>query len=243
MENKIWGNYRKSIVQGDEEFYISLHEKDMEVVSQRISNCVDHDVVKKCVDVGCGPGELLSKLKSKLHDNVEFIGVDISASQIEEAKLRYSDIEFYLQDGSDFLETLPDNSISLITCVDVLEHLSLPDLLRMAGTAKAKLKPGGYMFIRVPNGIAPMNPIVYGDLTHQRAYTPQSLNQLAQMSGLEVLQIDGQYFEGKSKFGILRSLIMKFILYPIISLILIALYGNRCGRHYSANLYAVFAKR
>jgi 2-polyprenyl-3-methyl-5-hydroxy-6-metoxy-1,4-benzoquinol methylase len=242
MEDKVWENYRKSIVQGDAAFYISLHEKDMQVVSKRIFDSVDHGLIKTCVDVGCGPGELLNKLKSKFDKNVQFLGVDISASQIEEANHRYGDIEFHLQDGTDYLESLPDESVSLITCVDVLEHLSLEDLLKMTSVAKAKLSPGGYLFIRVPNGIAPMNPIVYGDLTHQRAYTPQSLNQLAQISGLEVAQIDGQYFEGKSKFGFLRSVIMKFILYPAISLILIALYGNICGRHYSANLYAIFRK-
>ena len=83
MEEKIWKDYRASIIQGEN--YVDMHQRDMQVVSRRISTLLETEKGPLCIDIGCGPGELLDQLKKKLDLEAKFIGVDISASQISEA--------------------------------------------------------------------------------------------------------------------------------------------------------------
>lgn len=121
--------------------------------------------------------------------------------------------------------------------IGVGEHLDLNDLISKFSECERVLSKNGVIFIRVPNATAINNPILYGDLTHKRAFTIQSLNQLANFSNLSINLFDGVYFENKRIFGFVRELIMYIFYYPFLKLFYRLVYGDKIGGHYSANVY------
>ncbi len=72
-------------------------------------------------EVGCGSGEILVQLSSKLPSKTNFIGFDISPDAINIAKKKEtSQIKFELKDISDFELNQP---VDLILIMDVIEHV------------------------------------------------------------------------------------------------------------------------
>jgi hypothetical protein len=68
--------------------------------------------------------------------------------------------------------------------MEVLEHLTPPELLACLDAVAAALVPGGLLVVHVPNAevIFGMS-IRYGDLTHETAFTSTSMNQLLRATG------------------------------------------------------------
>ena len=85
---------------------------------------------KTVVDVGCGTGQS-SHLLAPYFENV--IGIDVSASQIAQAKVKYPNIEFRTGPAED-LSFLEDASVSLITVAQAYHFLDkevfLPEVQR-----------------------------------------------------------------------------------------------------------------
>ena len=77
-----------------------------------------------------------------------------------------------------------DASLAAIIAVDVFEHFSRDELVRLAPLLHAALQPGGRLLVQTANG-AGLFPaqVIYGDLTHMTIFTPQSLEQLLRASG------------------------------------------------------------
>jgi SAM-dependent methyltransferase len=138
----------------------------------------------KIIDLGCGHGTLVQYLR-KLGYN-QAIGVDHSGSQVSAIPH-----EAVLQcDVFAFLEQTEDSSVDAFCCIDLLEHLTRDQLIEIARRIARCLKPGGIWLIHVPNGGALFGGrIRYGDLTHETAFTVESLNQLAKHSKLRLHSI------------------------------------------------------
>jgi hypothetical protein len=69
-------------------------------------------------------------------------------------------------------------------CTDVLEHIPEDALLEWVETARAALAPGGVFVCRVPNAAnLTGSQARYIDLTHERCFTVQSLEQLLTAGG------------------------------------------------------------
>lgn len=97
------------------------------------------------LDVGCGNGWLSSLLLNKY----KVIAVDISKVMIEECKKKFKNeqkIKFY----NSFVEELPleNASVDNVIMFDVLEHCV--DVKRVLKEINRVLKPGGQLFIVVP---------------------------------------------------------------------------------------------
>jgi SAM-dependent methyltransferase len=131
------------------------------------------------LELGCGSGKLLAYLQSRGFTGAR--GVDISAEQVELARQRGVNAE-----QGDLLDALDQQhgSLALIIAVDVLEHLTRDELLRLARGTHAALHPGGRLLIQTANG-AGLFPgqVMYGDLTHVTILTPESLGQLVRAVG------------------------------------------------------------
>ena len=71
-----------------------------------------------------------------------------------------------------------------IFAVDVFEHFSRDELMRLAPLLFAALAPGGTLLVQTANG-AGLFPgqVMYGDLTHLTILTPESLRQLLRPAG------------------------------------------------------------
>lgn len=137
------------------------------------------------LDIGAGTGTTLRALQRAGFAQVE--GVDSSASQVERARLLGTAV--LLQGGLEALECRAPGSLGAIILLDVIEHLELKDLLELFRLAASRLTKGGVLVARAPNGTGLFGGAVrYGDLTHRRAYTPQSIAQAFALTGLEPVQ-------------------------------------------------------
>jgi SAM-dependent methyltransferase len=131
------------------------------------------------LEIGCGAGGLLAYLGRRGFSHAQ--GIDISAEQIARAQERGVNAE--IGDAFDFLDR-NQGGFAAILAVDVLEHFSRNELVRLAPRLHSALKPGGRLLVQTANG-AGLFPrqVIYGDLTHMTIFTPESLAQLLRPVG------------------------------------------------------------
>jgi len=66
----------------------------------------------------------------------------------------------------------------------VIEHFAKDDLLRLVDAVHRGLRAGGRWIIHVPNGESPFfGAVLHADLTHEQAFTRESMAQLLLASG------------------------------------------------------------
>jgi ubiquinone/menaquinone biosynthesis C-methylase UbiE len=111
-----------------------------------INNC---DEWRLALDIGCGTGNLVSKLLNVFH---YVVGLDISKGLLKKCKIKYGNrkLEFVLADG----EHLPfcNNIFNFICMYSVLHHLPSPSLC-LEGIYRIT-KPRGIVYIdHEPNSI------------------------------------------------------------------------------------------
>jgi SAM-dependent methyltransferase len=131
------------------------------------------------LEIGCGAGGLLVYLERRGFSHAQ--GIDISAEQVDRAKQR--GVQADCGDAFDFLES-QQQAFAAILAVDVFEHFSRDELVRLAPLLHAALQPGGRLLVQTANG-AGLFPrqVIYGDLTHMTIFTPESLAQLLRPVG------------------------------------------------------------
>jgi 2-polyprenyl-3-methyl-5-hydroxy-6-metoxy-1,4-benzoquinol methylase len=194
----------------------------------------------KILEVGCGYGRYIAALSSMGYKNC--IGIDLSAEQINYAKtvLGVSSVE-----QADALEWLADkdSTFDCILGIDILEHFKTDELLRLGELIFRALKKEGVAIFQVPNGMAPLNPITFGDLTHERAFTPTSMRQFLLAVGLKPVSFREipPYTHGVK--SAIKRLLWSFLCKPLISFFVLCTHGAVFGGHiYTAN-FAVCAKK
>lgn len=138
----------------------------------------------RILEIGCGSGELLAFLKHHGFSNAS--GIDISAEQVALAQQRGVAVE-----QGDLFEALQQAECEAIIAVDVLEHFTRDELVRLSQMLYRALIPGGRLLIQTANG-AGLFPrqVIYGDLTHLTIFTPESLAQLLTPAGFRDLRFD-----------------------------------------------------
>ena len=131
------------------------------------------------LELGCGPGHMMTYLRDKGFGNVE--GIDISAEQVEIAaraglRAAVADVFAHL-DGR--------RRWNVLLALDFVEHFGKDELMRLVPAMRDALEPGGILILQTPNGAGLFpHQIVYGDLTHMTIFTPESLRQLLRLHGL-----------------------------------------------------------
>jgi 2-polyprenyl-3-methyl-5-hydroxy-6-metoxy-1,4-benzoquinol methylase len=135
------------------------------------------------LDLGCGCGRLLLPLKHLGYRNLH--GVDISDEQVRLAsELGLTCV--VRDDVLSYLQGTPEGEVDVVFALDVLEHIPKESLIDLVSAVYRALKPGGRFLIHVPNGQAIFSgSIVYGDLTHQTAFTQTSIGQLLRVCGFD----------------------------------------------------------
>lgn len=144
------------------------------------------DRMVSVLDLGCGHGALIYFLQSAGYRNVQ--GVDVSPEQVAEA-LRLGIEGIHEEELLATLRNLPDHSQDVVIAFDVIEHLTKSELLLFVDEVFRVLKPGGRWLIHAPNGESPfVGAILYGDMTHEQAFTRVSLAQLLLSSGFSRIE-------------------------------------------------------
>ena len=89
----------------------------------------------RVLDAGCGEGVLVDEYAGRL----DIVGIDAhySSARVSQASLTAL--------------PCPDGSFDRALCLDVLEHLSYADQPRALAELSRVLKPGGILFVSVPN--------------------------------------------------------------------------------------------
>ena len=131
------------------------------------------------LDVGCGRGELLERLKAA---GIEASGVDSDAGMA--ARARAAGLDVTVGDAIGHLESLPPGSLGAITAIHVIEHLPADALVRFFELAHARLRPGGVLVAETINPHA-VNALktFWVDPTHQHPIFPEVAVVLADVAG------------------------------------------------------------
>lgn len=185
------------------------------------------------LDVGCGDGNFVRFLRSEGYLNT--CGIDLSREQIEAGQalgiegLELADMHHYLQDR--------ENAFDCIVAKDVVEHLTRQEAFDFLLKVRRALKPQGCFLMQVPNAQGLHHAkIFHGDLTHEVAYTLQTVSQIFLNAGFRSAQ---SYPTGPIPLGLkgrLRSLLWSLKVLQIRFWQLVET-GNSAGI-FTANLIA-----
>lgn len=188
-------------------------------------------------DIGCGFGPYLRTLRDLGYQNVR--GVDLGTEQVALAReeLGLGDI-VECGDGIEWLEARVDTFDCLLV-FDLLEHLAVDDLLRIGSAISGALKPGGTVIVQAPNGLSPLNPVRYGDFTHRRSYTVDSLRQFFRYAGLEPTAFLELAPVPHDILSTIQRLLWVALLAPAVRVFVRMLHGKVEGGIHTTNLAAV----
>lgn len=176
------------------------------------------------LELGAGWGKNLFALRQLGARTIR--GVDISREQVELGqRLGLPTLEL-LSPGRAISDQLGEVEFDLVLAMDVLEHLTVPQLEEFAGAIRRALRPGGLAVVQVPNDLAPLNPLRAGDITHVRAFTGDSLAQFFRLCHLEPVRIQGMPLPGRGLVFHCRAVLVRFVLGPLIAAVARILYGR-----------------
>jgi len=151
------------------------------------------------LDIGCGTGEFCNQLKTYCPD-LETWGVEINEEIAKVAQTKLHKV--FIGDVNNFVDDLPKAYFDLITCNDLLEHLSDPHgLLKKL---KDKLSKQGCVAASIPNmRFWPvLRNLVFRkqweyqdsgilDRTHVRFFTETSIKNMFAECGYEIIKFEG----------------------------------------------------
>ena len=128
------------------------------------------------LELGCGYGAFLHHIQNAGYVNCT--GIDASAEMVEIAnKLNINGIA--TGDVVAEIKSRKDKSLDLIIAIDLIEHFTKSDLFELVIEFERVLKPGGRVITHQPNAEGVFgNAILYGDYTHEQAFTRVSVAQL-----------------------------------------------------------------
>lgn len=139
------------------------------------------------LDIGIGRGEMLSCMKKWGH---EYMGVDISPSTVRFCQ----SIGLKCEQTNDTTEFLlhHTNHYSLITCLDVLEHIPKQETINFLKAIRQSLAENGKVIIQVPNLQSPFGYLHhFNDFTHITGFVEHSLAQVLLAAGFKKFELHG----------------------------------------------------
>lgn len=162
---------------------------------------------KRVLDVGCGAGQLGVYLKEQGAAVVD--GCDIAAGAVDQAS-RVLDRAFVYDVATDSLAHKCPQQYDVVVATELIEHLFTPG--RLLDEVKTVLKPGGTFIVTTPNFLVWTNRLrmLVGqfeytktgllDESHVHFFTYNTLHQLLQQHGLEVVQEENVYHRRVPRF-------------------------------------------
>ena len=194
---------------------------------------------KNCsiLEIGCGYGRY-TQLNTQTLGYKNTVGVDISEEQIEFAKKNYQLTNVFKADALDFLNSNPKN-YDVIILMDVLEHLELDYAIRLLRKINESLLPKGKLIIQVPNGLSPLKPIFYGDVTHVRPFSVTSMAQILRMSGFNRFEHRALPPLVHGFKSLVQRVLWTIFINPAVYIFVTLSHGSPAGGIYSSNLLTV----
>jgi 2-polyprenyl-6-hydroxyphenyl methylase/3-demethylubiquinone-9 3-methyltransferase len=152
---------------------------------------------KRALDMGCGAG-LLAEPLARLGADVA--GIDAAAENVDAARAHAALSRLAIDYRVGGTDAIPPTGFDLITCMEVIEHVSDPALF-VAALANA-LAPGGLLIMSTPNrtNVSKLAMITVAEgLGHiprgthdwDKFLTPEELTQILTGAGLTTIDTKG----------------------------------------------------
>lgn len=188
------------------------------------------------LEIGCGNGRFIKYLTDKGYTDVE--GIDVAEDQIEFGRNEFNLDTISNQDTIPYVQS-KKKLYDVIYMMDVVEHLELEYLVELGRVIKSKLKPGGKLIMQAPNGLSPLSPNRFSDVTHLRAYTSYSFTQLQKMFGFsEINNFELAPFPHGLKSKV-RKILWSVCIKPTIKCYMLVANGDTMDSIYTANILSV----
>lgn len=98
------------------------------------------------LDIGCGRGEFVGHMRAM---GLPAYGIDLDADALAIGQAQGLDLR--QADAISHLKSLPDNSLSAVTMIQVVEHFEPEALLQLLQLIERKLQPGGLVLAETIN--------------------------------------------------------------------------------------------
>jgi len=138
------------------------------------------------LDLGSGRGEWLELLRE---NEITAKGLDFNTAMV--AQCRALGLDVQQGEALAYLRSLPDNSLGVISCFHVIEHIPFASVVSLLQEAIRVLRPGGLLILETPN---PKNLMVasegfYLDPTHLKPLPPEMLRFFVEATGFSNCQV------------------------------------------------------
>ena len=178
---RAYQSYLTTQVRPDADAILKTVQARLPYLRHMIKRWVPSDRNISILDIGCGHGALIYALHQAGYRNL--CGIDGSSEQVEAAHgLGLSQV----QQGDLFsaLESTTTASVDMVIAYDVLEHQTKDEVMQFMDHIYRVLRPCGRLLIHVPNGDGILGGRMrYADITHELAFTSQSLRQIGSLAG------------------------------------------------------------
>jgi 2-polyprenyl-6-hydroxyphenyl methylase/3-demethylubiquinone-9 3-methyltransferase len=160
---------------------------------------------RRVLDVGCGGGILAEAMARR---GAQVTGIDLAAKPLKVARLHAIDADVqgleYLEVSAEDLAQQRSGSFDTVTCMEMLEHVPLPD--SVVGACAALARPGAHLFFSTINRNAKafafaivgaehvLRLLPKGTHEYARFIRPSELARACRAAGLEVIDIKGMQY-------------------------------------------------
>lgn len=157
------------------------------------------DKSKLVLDIGIGRGEMLSCMRDWGHT---YQGVDISPSTVRFCQAL--GLNCVVAEDTELWLTENPRKFSLITCLDVLEHVPKSQTIGFLKAIRASLGVDGKLIVQVPNLQSPFGYLHhFNDFTHVSGFVEHSLAQVLLAAGFKEMKFYG--YEEIYKTGVKQT--------------------------------------
>jgi SAM-dependent methyltransferase len=138
------------------------------------------------LDLGCGQGTLMRLARSLGYEEV--VGIDISSEMLISPTA--DGLAVVRDDIAKYLSNCQDARWAVVTAFDVIEHFPKEEGFNILKEIRRVLRPEGVCLLQLPNAGSPWAyGVMASDLTHEAAYSPASISQLAKLAGFSHCEV------------------------------------------------------
>lgn len=139
---------------------------------------------KNVIDLGCGRGEFLELLRE---NDIDAQGVELYGEFVEMCRLRKLNVT--QADAIAFLKS--QKKVGGIFAAQLIEHISVGQLVTLCELAYAKLEEGGYVVLETPNprSLSVFTNSFYMDPSHNKPVHPLTLQYIMEKAGFKETEI------------------------------------------------------